>query len=783
MGDWFAANQAGSNAHMLAGTRSEANLLNDLARDLATSAGRLSGDVLDVQGSDFQVGDRILLNKNMGGQQDLATGRKTSVDNGMIATITHIEHRTGEMNIQLVNGRHLALTGKYVHQGHITHGYATTFHKAQGLTCDDVFVVGPNGMHRESGYVALSRARNEAHLYATSKEAAAIGERTHSSGIPLPSEKAGDAEADIVGTLNMSKAKQFALTHQPHLVDIADVAGALTCGQLDDRLHHGNTVTADLRKAGHVDPTASIERLHLAATHRSEMHIGGRVKALDWDNVGTITELVDTVGHARVHFVSADRTREFHKMLPWEQIKPIDNPDPAELTPYAQAYLQELSDQVAVDEQIWNRALTDAGVHPAEPVVVPAAIDHRRRQLLHQLRATPPEWLAWWTGPRPVDHTGAVVYDDHLAELAVWRDTHHIPNDVPGFGPRPDNPNVLEAWRTHLDSALEIRNWLTQHRPQLGNQRPEPIGLGDARQRLDALFDTAPADQRRIIDDLTIDTALTVSERVEALAAATGRQQERSDWILEHWPHVIEHLELTDLTADAGPLDHWPDQISVEAQEMWRDVAALFVDATVETRTLLELDADRERLDPSHQLRRLRIEQTKIRQEIEMLRRSNDPVVAEHVDQYLTRLAEREQSIAEDINDASNRLSFGWGNEATREIDVAIDSRRDHLAAIALASRAPWAMELTQQLAMGDETWSVDEFGELLRSVAAYRERVGAVGSDPLGPPPADDDVAIEEYVRLDGLLDPAPSSAITIAGVAMNLPDFDGPRWTLDID
>ena len=45
-----------------------------------------------------------------------------------------------------------------------------TIHKSQGATCDAVFVVGPAGLYREAAYVALSRARHGAILYATSRQ-------------------------------------------------------------------------------------------------------------------------------------------------------------------------------------------------------------------------------------------------------------------------------------------------------------------------------------------------------------------------------------------------------------------------------------------------------------------------------------------------------------------------------------------------------------------------------------------------------------------------------------
>lgn len=521
--DWFGAYMSGSNAHMLAGTRAESALLNDIARALIATTGRLTGRTLDVNGYDFQVGDRILMTRNDWGHTDLDTGAKTGVDNGMLGDIIEIRHRTSEVDVRLASGRRIRLNGGYIRDGHIAHGYATTFHKAQGLTCDDVFVVGPHGMYRESGYVALSRAKNEAHLYATAKEAAAIGEQAHTTGIRLPTEPLTDAATDIVNTLKSSHAKHFATAHAPHLAVITDIAHTFTIGELERRLHHINIVAANLRANGHTDPTAAVEQLTQATLHRSRMRTGGRVKALDWDNVGTITNLVDPVGAAVVEFTTSDGTRTHTKTLQWHQIRPIDHPELADMTPEALTYLGELDQVLTGELHNWTRALAEHDIELHEFELFPKALEQRRRQLLHQYRATPPDWLRFWAGNRPSDPIGANVYDEHIEPLTQWRDTHKLDDDTIGYGPQPADPDLAQQWRTLIDDALNTRIWLAHHQPQLAQQTPDPIDLLDARHRieeLETIFATAPADMTRILDDLTAgQTQLNEAERLEALTA------------------------------------------------------------------------------------------------------------------------------------------------------------------------------------------------------------------------------------------------------------------------
>jgi hypothetical protein len=57
------------------------------------------------------------------------------------------------------------LPADYLDARHLTHGYALTAHKAQGLTCDATFVLGSDEIYREWGYVALSRGRTDNRLY------------------------------------------------------------------------------------------------------------------------------------------------------------------------------------------------------------------------------------------------------------------------------------------------------------------------------------------------------------------------------------------------------------------------------------------------------------------------------------------------------------------------------------------------------------------------------------------------------------------------------------------
>ncbi len=93
----------------------------------------------------FAVGDTVrTLNINPTGHTRLP--RYARAKTGTIGRI----HRDGRVDLKLVNGTPICLAADYVAAGHVDYGYATTIHKAQGITCDRMFLVGPAGLYREA---------------------------------------------------------------------------------------------------------------------------------------------------------------------------------------------------------------------------------------------------------------------------------------------------------------------------------------------------------------------------------------------------------------------------------------------------------------------------------------------------------------------------------------------------------------------------------------------------------------------------------------------------------
>jgi conjugative relaxase-like TrwC/TraI family protein len=152
--DWLAARREGGEIRMLAATRREVDELNALARTALNRRGLLGSVVAETGGRDFALGDRVVCLRN---------DRRIGVLNGTRATVVAGGDAGGLTVLAGDQLRHLPAT--YLTDGHLAHGYATTVHKSQGETVDRAFVLGGDGLFREAGYVALSRARTRTDLY------------------------------------------------------------------------------------------------------------------------------------------------------------------------------------------------------------------------------------------------------------------------------------------------------------------------------------------------------------------------------------------------------------------------------------------------------------------------------------------------------------------------------------------------------------------------------------------------------------------------------------------
>ncbi len=153
--DWWAARAAGGDALMLATRNPDVDDLNQRARRCLILERQLGADDLVVNGRGFAIGDEILTTRN-----DYRVG----VLNGTRGVITDIDHGQGELRIN-ADGRDFVLPRSYLAAGHVTHAYAVTFHKAQGMTTREAFILTDETVDRERAYTGLSRGTDSNRLY------------------------------------------------------------------------------------------------------------------------------------------------------------------------------------------------------------------------------------------------------------------------------------------------------------------------------------------------------------------------------------------------------------------------------------------------------------------------------------------------------------------------------------------------------------------------------------------------------------------------------------------
>ena len=166
---------------VLAHRRVDVQALNQGIRAARQARGELAGEVA-YQTSEgvrlFAPGDRILFRQN-----DRALG----VKNGVLGTVERAGE--GRLDVRLDSeqgeGRGQAVTVDVAVYDALDHGYATTIHKAQGATVDRSWVLASGSMDRHLTYVAMTRHREEARLYAGRdefKNAAVLSERLSRGG-------------------------------------------------------------------------------------------------------------------------------------------------------------------------------------------------------------------------------------------------------------------------------------------------------------------------------------------------------------------------------------------------------------------------------------------------------------------------------------------------------------------------------------------------------------------------------------------------------------------------
>jgi hypothetical protein len=146
----------GRDAAMFAWRRANVAELNRLARDQMAAEGRVSGPELAAPGgARYAAGDRIVT---------LAPGADGQVVTSERGMVFLVDPEAQRLVARMDDGREQVFEHDELAASKLAYGYATTVHRSQGATCERAHVYEDGG-GRELAYVAMSRAREETHVY------------------------------------------------------------------------------------------------------------------------------------------------------------------------------------------------------------------------------------------------------------------------------------------------------------------------------------------------------------------------------------------------------------------------------------------------------------------------------------------------------------------------------------------------------------------------------------------------------------------------------------------
>jgi len=194
--DWLSLHEMGRDVVMLACRRHDVAQLNALARAALVDRGDVAADGITINGASFGVGDSVMTLRNRS---------ELEITNGTIGTVVAIDLDTHQLTIRDETQATTVLPGEYVRDGNVTHAYATTIHKAQGLTADTAVVLADGSLFREAAYTALSRGRTRNQLYVVGPDL------TGREDAHAPEVDERDPFGALVASLGHSEAKELAL--------------------------------------------------------------------------------------------------------------------------------------------------------------------------------------------------------------------------------------------------------------------------------------------------------------------------------------------------------------------------------------------------------------------------------------------------------------------------------------------------------------------------------------------------------------------------------------------
>jgi conjugative relaxase-like TrwC/TraI family protein len=419
--DWWTAWQQADHdpaqeVVVLAARRAEVDRLNTACQELLAARGRLGPQRLQVEDQSLVVGDRVVCGHNAIGELGVANGSR--------GTITALDPHARTLTVRLdgKEDREIILPRAYLdgrargeRNRRVDLAYATTGHRAQGLTRGRALVRLTGSEDVNWLYVQLSRARQDTRLYAV------VGPEPQGGGeLDLPDRDQPDGYLQLAQALSRAGGQRLAID---------------------------TPSSPDLQRLSTKELRAERDRLRR------------RLDQAPWDRG---RELVRATGHRQ----QAEEALAAHQMPSGRQPTGMlrwlrrGNDQPAGMPGGLAVATQQVNrahDQERNLRQHQQRrdGWLEANAHlgPQYRQVVRTLAWQRRATGL-AVEADRPTYVLEVLGPVPESTRGRRAWRQAAAQIEQYRHTYHITDPDRALGPEPHDPGQ-RADRQQVRTAIE----------------------------------------------------------------------------------------------------------------------------------------------------------------------------------------------------------------------------------------------------------------------------------------------------------------------------------------
>jgi conjugative relaxase-like TrwC/TraI family protein len=435
LNDWWAAWQQaeqnpGEDAVLLAYRRSEVDRLNTACQQLLAARGRLGLERLQVQDRQLAVGDRVVCGHNAISQLGVANGTR--------GTITALDPQAHSLTIRLEGKepREVVLPGWYLdgrgrdeRNRRVDLAYATTGHRAQGLTRWRALVRLTGHEDANWLYVQLSRARHQTTLYSV------VGPESQGPAeLDLPDREPGDAYEQLARALSRAGDQRLAID-TPSSLDLRRLSTAELRAERDRLRRLLDQAPRDRRRelqratVRRADADQALEQL---TTTSDQERQGQGMLRRPWRTTPASADraaaLLARQQADRAHDAELALRRHQQRRAGWLEAN-------AQLGP---AYRQ------VVRELAWQRRARGLAAEQQQP-------GYLRREL----------------GPPPASTRGRRAWRQAAAAIEDYRRSYAITDPEQPLGQVPPEPTQRAAWQQARQSIDRVQG----HQPSTGRDR------------------------------------------------------------------------------------------------------------------------------------------------------------------------------------------------------------------------------------------------------------------------------------------------------------------------